>query len=229
MNSMQVPKFLGPALPLPKPQTGLQAFAVGTDSDEVASFALATQLETHWCWASVAQSISQFRGQIVTQVEVATYHIQSGGQTFTCDLPPERKDEAQGVSCSINSCDTACNGFHSLKTVLQERGRFSCSLAENSNVSWSNIKDEVRVRRSPVPCRIGWFVGGQPKGGHFVCIFGWAIDAAGDKHVFVYDPMEPGGFTGAPANRQEMLFDDFLHRYPSLSAVGRSTHAYAVS
>jgi hypothetical protein len=188
---------------------------------ELAGFSLTCQEEDNWCWAAVSQAVEAFGRRRVSQESVASDHIQASGRAFTC-APPNRTETTAGA-CGSSGCDTACNGPHSLGRVLNERSLLSSYITQGAPILFDQLVHEITARGRPVPCRIEWGGGW----GHFVCVFGWATDTAGNRYVTVHDPLHPGKNAG-PAHRREIRYDDFCNRYALGLSVGTNNYAYAV-
>ena len=116
--------------------------------------------------------------------------------------------------------------MHSLRSILTERGLLARFVQPPPNndppLNYDDFKAEVAAGR-PVPCRIVWNEGGA----HFVCVAGCSDDGGSERFVVVYDPLNPDLDSG-PADRVELRFEDFCHRFRSGASEGRLNSAYLV-
>ena len=128
------------------------------------------QLQTNWCWAAVATSVSKYFDPLHspwTQCEVVNREL---GETTCCQ----------------DGSTTACNRPWYLEKAMdrvQHPVQWSGGYA-----SVSDIMDMVGLNK-PLSIRIGWLSNGQPTGsGHFVVIDGYAI-RSGTAYIDVEDPI----------------------------------------
>lgn len=173
----------------------------------VASFAMETQQEQQWCWAAVTQSVERWRGNAITQSEIASFHIDPLAAGLICSHP--LGGTGSGTLCK--GCQADCGDPHSLTQVLDGRGRLTPNGATNNAPSFAEVRKSIDADR-PLPVRIEWG-GGK---GHFVCVTGYAVDGAGIEWVTVHDPLLPGINAGA-ADDRDLRFATFVTAYPSTS------------
>jgi hypothetical protein len=204
------------------PPRGLVADVGGAQPEQegkdITDFSMDTQQEQEWCWAAVTQSVERWRQRPVSQPEVASHHINAGAGLI-CARP--LSPAGSGSLCA--GCQADCADPHSLGIVLNERGHLTPGGAVNAPVSFQDIRTAVDANK-PLPVRIEWG-GGQ---GHFICVTGYAVDAAGVEWVTVYDPLLPGVDSG-PADNQDLRYNDFAGAYPSTNGTtGRPNFRYKV-
>ncbi|MET0637350.1 MAG: papain-like cysteine protease family protein [Chitinophagaceae bacterium] len=124
-------------------------------------FSMQRQLQTNWCWAATATSISLFYNgtSVWTQCSVAS-------QTL-------------GQSCCSAPFPTPCNTAYYLDDALLTTGNF---VSYTNMVPFNQVEAELKKGRI-VACRIEWG-GGR---GHFIAICGCST-MAGVNYFDVDDP-----------------------------------------
>jgi hypothetical protein len=153
-----------------------------------------------WCWAAVTQAVEAFRGNVVTQEDVATGHVGHSQPGVTCSV----SDPVDGASRCAKICAGSCNSPHILSNVLAERGRLTA--VRQVTPSFADITQAIDASR-PVPVRIRIDTGAG--GGHFICVVGYSDDGQGNQFVDVMDPLVPGVGLGA-ASVQNVPFTSFV-------------------
>jgi len=104
------------------------------------------QLETNWCWAAVASSISQYVSVAFSQCEIVNQQV---GRT----------------DCCINPSSSNCNQSGYLDQALQFVNCFAYE--EDQASSYTEVRGALLTNLPPC-IRIGWSGGG----GHFIIIKG---------------------------------------------------------
>lgn len=187
----------------------------------VAGFNMACQEEAQWCWAAVIQSLESLVGNDVSQSEVASRHIDVEGEGLICEHPLPTHDPLR-MTCT--TCKAGCSEPHSLGAILAERNLLIGD-ALVGPPTFDEIVRAITIDRRPLPVRVNWS-GDQ---GHFICVTGYTVDAAGIQRVTVFDPLLPA--IGAPvADPQDLRFDDLLNAYPAGDgSTGTSNYRYRVN
>jgi hypothetical protein len=217
---MAGPAFLATAKVLaPPPDVGAGAPAAGA-SNSVAGLQMTCQEEDQWCWAAVSQTVEQWKGNTLSQSEIASAHVGPGAVPLACIHPLSTGDS--GAVCA--GCKgKGCGDPHSLGVVLTERGRLPVNGAVQAPPAFSDVVDAIDGLK-PCPVRIDW--GGN--NGHFICVIGYSVDSSGVQRVQFFDPLTPGspGLT----DEQDMRFATFTSAYPSTGgAVGTPNFFYEVA
>ncbi len=187
------------------------------DRGSVADFKMTCQEALKWCWAAVAQAVEDWRGTIVSQVAVASKHINPDGDQSLCE-------DANGESAfpRCKSCTESCTGPHRLSEVLKER----CLMAlgpTKQPPSFETIRTAIKQQR-PLPVRIQW---NGTTDGHFVCITGYSEGRNG-QWVTVHDPLFPGINKGR-AEARDIRYNVFKDKYcVQLNSVGTPNFYYEV-
>lgn len=190
-----LPAFLQPSIRAEEQDIGGSA-ASTSSSAEVQNFAMTCQEDDQWCWAAVTQAVALWRGETLTQVEVASWHT-SG--------------KAEKGECEVKDCKRGYTDTHSLGTVLKGRGLHRETT--KGTPTFEEIQAAINENR-PVPVRIAW---NGSTSGHFICVTGYV---AGER-VRVHDPMEPGVGNG-PVQSKVIPFEDLVSNYQSQA--GESGH-----
>lgn len=126
-------------------------------------FSMQNQLQTNWCWAANATSISQYynRNTPWTQCRLAC----------NCLNRPD---------CCSNPAPNLCNRPYYLHTALQRTGNLRNFFA--GTLTPDMIRSEID-NGWVIGVRIGW----RSDGGHFVTIHGYD-DRSGELFVYISDP-----------------------------------------
>lgn len=176
-----------------------------------------SQEEKNWCWAAVTQAVA---ASDATQQDIASNHLTSG---VVCSGP--HRAEGAYADCQPKACAGVCNAPHRLAAVLEEHAVLRGRLPTDPSGFWEALKAEI-ANDNPVPCRVDW----NGRGGHFVTVLGWRVDAQGEHHVVVADPMEPYvQGRSLPASPQVRRLNDFLTAYRLGGSVGYVNFAWGVN
>jgi len=112
-----------------------------------------------------------------------------------------------------------------LSSVLDERGLLVPGGAHAVSPTFVAARQAIDANL-PFPVRIVWPNGG---GAHFVCIFGYSVDAAGGRRVTVFDPLVPHVGSGS-AQELDLGFEVFCAAYPSTDGiVGNAQNFYELT
>lgn len=204
-----LPAFLQPSIRAEEQDIGGSA-ASTSSSAELQNFEMTCQEDDQWCWAAVTQAIARWRGESLTQVEVASWHISPEAGELVCANPP-----APAPSCG--PCKRGCTDPHSLGKVLDERDLLVPGGDKNGRPSFKEIQAAIKENR-PVPVRIAW---NGSNSGHFICVTGYV---AGER-VRVHDPLEPGVGNG-PVQSKVIPFEDLVSNYQSQAGESGKVNYY---
>lgn len=132
---------------------------------KVLRFSMQRQVQTNWCWAANAASISLFysAGSTWTQCKVACSAL---GRTDCCNSPVSR----------------FCNVAWYLERALSVTSNFRSMLG--SSTGMNDITKEIGSGLV-IGVRIGWNGGG----GHFISIYGYDDTTANNPYIYVDDPI----------------------------------------
>lgn len=168
-----------------------------------------------WCWAAVAQSLNAFEGRVTSQEQVATHHV---GKLCSAS------DAADASSVCGSPCTGSCNSPHRLSEVLRGEGH----LVRATLILGLTFQEVVDVIDSgkPLPLRIDIKTGSR--GGHFVCIIGYADDGSGNEFVVILDPLVPGLGRGK-ASVRDIPFDAMTFGYRVNGDDGIPNYKYELS
>ena len=128
------------------------------------SFSIQPQLQSNWCWAAVATSVSLFywKSSNWTQCGVVSTTL---GRNDCCNSPTP----------------SACDVYGYLDKALTTTSNYKQMVS--GAISFSAIQSEINAGRT-IGARIGWNGGG----GHFVVIYGyWSLGAA--TSLYIGDPI----------------------------------------
>ena len=199
-----LPAFLAPVIQTLAADDGGAAQLSVTAT--VASFQMACQEETQWCWAAVTQAVERLSSSSFSQSEIASRHIDPTGGGLVC-VHPLIANPPQGALC--HTCHAGCSSPHSLGKILGERGRLAGDPLAGPP-SFDEIVAAISTDLRPLPVRISW----PGDSGHFICVTGYSVDAAGVRRVTVVDPLHPN-IGAAVADAQDLRFETFLEAYPA--------------
>ena len=116
-----------------------------------------------WCWAASGEMIMSFHNKQVSQCNQANNRF---GEADCCQSPVPSKCVKGGWP------EFSKYGFASDRT-------------SNTALSWNQIVEQIKVRKSPIAFTWRW-VGG---GGHMMVIFGYEIDSSNRNWVWIIDPL----------------------------------------
>jgi len=159
---------------------------------------LQPQLQSEWCWAAVAASISR--------------HYDPDSSWCQCKLATRMTRSAKTGEKDCCSSPHTCNRAQSLERALRLVGRLAgppipCPLP------FGKIQKEILAGR-PVCARIGWPGSAT---GHFILIYGCRKSKSGSQWLYVEDPLY-GSST--------WLYSEFCRNYQY--AKGRWSHTYPI-
>ena len=162
------------------------------------AFSMKCQRQRNWCWAAVTAGVKEYPP------------LQTPAPQ--CDIATNALPGGQDCCAAPNPCDIE----FSLRTALSGEGKLFQFL--NSQISFSDLQQEIDVFNQPVCARIVWDEDGDGfgEGAHFVVIVGCQDPGPGGvPWVSVKDPDGgAAGFAGPiESNLYEMSFADFRSRY----------------
>jgi hypothetical protein len=159
------------------------------------------QAQTNWCWAAVAQGVSDYYSNLpMTQ----------------CTLVGKVLKVQAGTDCCSNGGTSQCNRQWYLHKALETVGCLREVVPRTPGlVPLDDVKNEIDAQQ-PLGVRIEWTRGDARGGGHFVAIAGWRTGASGDPYVTVKDPWGPATET--------LPIAEFVNGYGT--DAGTWTHSY---
>ncbi len=168
------------------------------------SFKMQRQLQSDWCWAAIASSLSKHYNPDSPwcQCKLASRMIRSEkpGDTNCCSRPYTR-DIAH-----------TCNQPQLLERALRIAGRLAAPPTAGP-LTFANIQKEILAGR-PVCVRIRW---ARATVGHFVMIYGCTKSKRGGHWLYVEDPLY---------GNSTWLYGEFCGNYQY--AEGRWSHTYPI-
>ena len=161
-NNLRPLGALTPTGPISGPPPGGHATVLQQSNS--LPFVMHQQLQSNWCWAAVATSVSLFYDAL------SPWNSQ-------CDLA---SSELSLVCCPVGS-NIACDIPYYLDRALAKTNNYN--VYAGGAASLAQIQAEIDAGRA-LGVRIGWSGGG----GHFVVISGYAVTAAGNL-ITIEDPI----------------------------------------
>jgi hypothetical protein len=128
------------------------------------SFDMQAQIQSFWCWAATATSVSHFYCLWSTWTQCRVVNAELGKS-----------------DCCNSTVPSPCNIGWSLAKALMRTKNLASEIEEK--VSFQRIRDEIDAGR-PVGARIGWNRGG----GHFMVIYGYST-VLGVEYFDIDDPI----------------------------------------
>jgi hypothetical protein len=147
------------------PLVALDDGSAGGNNAVSLTFLVQDQLQTHWCWAAVASSVS--------------LHYDPSSTWTQCALASA---EFAPADCCKDGAAKTCDQAWALNKALMRTGNLQFALGPS--LAMSDICDQLRANR-PIGICVLWKNGGA----HFLAIRGAYVDRQGVDRLLLTDPV----------------------------------------